>query len=135
LFIASQAPWVSYYEVSDRNIKNNFITDEPFIYKASNGDLLLLKSSFKNNIYAIGASRSSTGSITWPLVHDNEALYSENAGHGMAFITFENKLMLTIQTPNESPNERPIFFELEEVDGVVSVKIYMHYIICNLTKN
>jgi hypothetical protein len=55
-------------------------------------------------------------------VHDEQALFRSDGGHGMIFRTFDGKLMLTIHTPNKTPHERPIFLELEERDGMLSLR-------------
>ena len=41
---------------------------------------------------------------------------------GMAFHTFEGKLMLTFHRPNETPLERPVFIELEDTGSGLRVR-------------
>ena len=40
----------------------------------------------------------------------------------MLFATLDGKLMLTLHSPNETPLERPAFYEMEERDGKLAVK-------------
>lgn len=45
----------------------------------------------------------------------------KDAGHGMVFRTFEGRLMATVHTPNRTPDERPVFFEVEERGGTLAL--------------
>nr|WP_144922188.1 glycoside hydrolase family 43 protein [Paenibacillus bovis] len=110
-FQASGASWSSF--TGD----GNCITDGPFLYRNQQGELLILWSSFGEKGYAIGTARSHSGEITGPWVHDEEALFDTDGGHGMLFHSFSGQLMLTIHAPNNSPMERPVFFKIKEVDG------------------
>ena len=116
LFYASDAPWVSDYPE-----KSQFVTDGPFIYRAENGELLMLWSSFHRRRYAQGVARSSSGEITGPWRQDPEPLYAEDGGHGMLFRTFEGRLMLTLHTPNDFTLERPLFLPIRELDGRLAI--------------
>jgi arabinan endo-1,5-alpha-L-arabinosidase len=112
LFHASKAPWVR--SLAD---PRDFVTDGPFLYRAQNGALFMLWSSFGEQGYAIGVARSPSGRVAGPWTHDPEPLYARDGGHGMLFRTFEGQLMLTIHTPNQTPNERPIFLPVREENG------------------
>jgi arabinan endo-1,5-alpha-L-arabinosidase len=114
LFRASQAPWVMAHQPGD------YVTDGPFFYRALNGELLLLWSSFGAQGYALGIARSESGTIQGPWRQDPEPLFAKDGGHGMLFRTFTGKLMLTLHTPNQTPNERPAFFEVIEESGQLS---------------
>lgn len=123
LFHASDAPWVRCINKGNKEGRDNFVTDGPSIYKTADGELLMLWSSFvEGNIYAIGVARSQTGRITGPWVHYKEPLYRNDAGHGMLFKTFDNRLILTVHTPNRTPDERPIFLDIREEDGSLALK-------------
>ncbi|SNX53418.1 glycoside hydrolase family 43 protein [Thermoanaerobacterium sp. RBIITD] len=113
LFKASDAHWAKSIKVVDGH--DCFVTDGPFIYKSSNGKLLMIWSSFvENNTYAIGIAHSTTGKILGPWVNEETPIFSRDGGHGMLFRTFEGELMLTIHTPNERGKERPIFIKVDE---------------------
>jgi arabinan endo-1,5-alpha-L-arabinosidase len=81
---------------------------------------LLLWSSFGAQGYALGIARSESGTIQGPWRQDPEPLFAKDGGHGMLFRTFTGKLMLTLHTPNQTPNERPAFFEVIEESGQLS---------------
>ena len=117
LFRASDAPWVK--KAPDQK---DFVTDGPFAYRTAKGTLLLLWSSFGSQGYAIGVARSASGKITGPWLHDPQPLYGKDGGHGMLFRTFDGRLMLTIHTPNQTPNERPVFLPVREEDDRLVVE-------------
>ena len=97
--------------------KSVYVTDGPYIYKTEKGELLMLWSSRGEEGYAMGIARSESGDIKGPWKHQKTPLYGKDGGHGMIFRTFEGKLMFTIHSPNKTPNERPVFIEIDEVDG------------------
>lgn len=123
LFHASDAPWVSPFAGStDSTEKNNYVTDGPFLYRAENGELLMLWSSHGADGYAIGIARSAAGQITGPWVHESEPLFGKDGGHGMLFTTFNGDFMLTIHRPNHTPDERPVFLPITEKNGRLRIK-------------
>lgn len=117
LFRASEAPWTTRLDSKSSEAGDVYVTDGAFIHRGSEGQLLLLWASFVENRYALGVARSESGSITGPWVQDGRALYQQDGGHGMIFRTLEDQLMLTIHTPNKTPNERPIYLPVRETDG------------------
>jgi hypothetical protein len=116
LFTASQAAWVRAYPK-----KKAYVTDGPFLFRASNGELLMLWSSFTEEGYAQGYARSRSGNLLGPWEQEPRPIYAQDGGHGMFFCTFEGQLMLSLHAPNKTPNERPWFFRVEEKDGRLSV--------------
>ena len=115
LFHASQAPWVKAYA------PGKYVTDGPFAYRTEDGQLLLLWSSFSEGGYTIGCARSKNGTVAGPWEQDTQPLYADDGGHGMVFRKKDGSLCLTIHTPNDTPNERPIFLPLVEENGVLRV--------------
>ena len=118
LFNATEAPWVSMLEDYGRT---GYITDGPFLYTTAKGTLLMLWSSYKNGKYALGIARSENG-IKGPWLQKPQALFEADGGHGMIFKSYEGKIYLSIHTPNNTPMERPVFIELEEVDDDLKIK-------------
>ncbi|MDR0388155.1 MAG: glycoside hydrolase family 43 protein [Treponema sp.] len=117
LFRASEAPWSG-------SLKNKavsgYVTDGPNIYTAGNGALLMLWSSFgPDGSYRIGLAVSESASIRGPWKQRGEPLYAADGGHGMLFRSVEGTLYLTVHSPNKTPDERPIFIEMIEEDGMV----------------
>jgi hypothetical protein len=82
----------------------------------------MLWSSQGEKGYAIGVSRSQSGTILGPWIHETDVLFGKDGGHGMLFHTLEGQLMLTIHAPNSTPNERPVFFEIIENDEKLFLK-------------
>ncbi len=120
LFKASEAPWSTSFNHPRYPEKEIFVTDGPFLFKDSKDNLLMLWASFINNIYAQGISKSTTGKITGPWIHQEKPLYENDGGHGMMFRTFNGELMLTLHAPNDTPLERPIFTKLIEKNDEIS---------------
>jgi len=100
---------------------NDFVTDGPFFHRTENGDLLMLWSSFGKDGYFQAIARSSNGTLFGNWTHDDDLLFATNGGHGMVFRAFDGKLMLAMHSPNEGPLERPMFFELSEIDNTLTV--------------
>jgi hypothetical protein len=71
--------------------------------------------------YRIGLAVSETSSIQGPWKQFPEPLYAADGAHGMLFHSIEGQLYLTVHTPNDSPNERPIFLQIIEENGMVRV--------------
>jgi len=97
-----------------------YVTDGPFLYKTSNGELLMLWSTFASD-YVQAVARSADGSLKGPWTHDEDLLFIKDGGHGMLFRTFGGELMLTLHQPNTTPDERPKFFSVTESRGRLSV--------------
>lgn len=117
LFAARDAAWVE-------PVKNGagYVTDGPFMYRCKTGELLMLWSSFRQGRYAQAIARSTTGGILGPWEQEPEPIFEADGGHGMIFHTFDDSIMLALHTPNHTPEERPVFIELEEQDGRLTVR-------------
>ena len=107
LFKASTAPWISKFE------GDNYITDGPFIKKMSNGNLVMLWSSFSPTGYALSMAVSKNG-IHGPWEHIEKPLFAENGGHGMMF-EFNGQNYIALHCPNNPDGaERAHFFPVRE---------------------
>lgn len=106
LFRASQPGW------ADQGAEN-YVTDGPFLYRASSGELLMFWSSSRSGVYCQAVSRSSDGTLFGEWRHSPELLISQDGGHGMVFRTFDGRLLFTCHQPNQAPLERPQLMELE----------------------
>lgn len=127
LFNASEAQWVKFstrkFDEQGTTVERKvYVTDGPFMYRADNGELLMLWSSSGKEGYAMGIARSISGEISGPWVQEKNPIYSKDGGHGMIFKTFNGRLMITIHTPNKTPNERPAFFEIVDDNGKLRAK-------------
>lgn len=128
LFKASQAPWAACSKREMDGVeRDTYVTDGPYMHRTQDGTLLMLWSSRGNQGYAMGIARSASGEITGPWLHDPEPIYSKDGGHGMIFSSFDQRLFMTIHTPNKTPLERPVFIEVMEAvtpagEGTLVVK-------------
>jgi arabinan endo-1,5-alpha-L-arabinosidase len=111
LFRASQAPWAQ--EINSKN-RRGYVTDGPWLQRLTNGELIMLWSSFGTGGYTVGVARSELGDITGQWLQQAEPLYAGDGGHCMVFRAFDGQLWLTFHRPNQSPNERPQFIPLQE---------------------
>jgi GH43 family beta-xylosidase len=121
LFKSSDAPWSKTVFSKSNNIEG-YVTDGCFLYKAESGKLFMLWSCFSSNGYCQCYAVSSTGKLTDNWEHAS-ILFDENGGHGMVFRDLNNKLTLTLHTPNKSPDERAVLYNIEETgQGLIITK-------------
>lgn len=104
LFHASEAPWG--IEIGDE--VRGKVTDGPFLFRSECGKLCMLWSSIGAEGYAISVA-SSEGGILGPWKQEKKPFFGKDGGHGMLFTTNEGLLMLSIHSPNVTPDERPMF--------------------------
>lgn len=121
LFKASDAPWTTPIHAPRYPDTINYVTDGPYLFRADSGRLHMLWASFIDGAYALGVASSATGGVLGPWTHRPEPLYRSDGGHGMVFRTLDGRLSLAIHTPNRTPDERPLFLEIEEQDGEIAV--------------
>jgi arabinan endo-1,5-alpha-L-arabinosidase len=118
LFTASQAAWTRAITASG---VTGYVTDAPFIYRAKNGELLMTWSSFdKTGKYAIGLSRSESGTILGPWKHDAQPLNIDDGGHAMLFTDFAGNLKISYHSPNNG-TEKPVIYGVSESNGNLSI--------------
>lgn len=116
LFKASDAKWI----IECR--ENSYITDGPFLYRCADGTLLMLWSSIGKDGYTEAIAVSDNGDIDGNWVQRDELLFKKDGGHGMIFKTFDGRLLLLLHSPNKNPLERPVYFELEDREGMLYLK-------------
>ncbi len=99
-----------------------YVTDGPWIYRAKNGDLLMLWSTFGPWGYTETVARSSSGRLDGKWIQE-EPLYTGDGGHAMVFRAFDGRIYLTLHSPNSDDyRERAHLIELEETRGGLRVK-------------
>lgn len=121
LFVASSAKWSKPLWFPDGveppeelNLgKDPLFTDGPFLFRSSDGRLLMLWSSFGDEGYAMGIAESASGTVVGPWVQNNEPLWARNGGHGMIFRSAAGPTYLAFHWPNETPDERVKLVEIE----------------------
>lgn len=114
LFRASEAAWAR--PIPRPEFQRVFVTDGPSMHRAADGRLLMLWSSFGDSGYAMGIATSASGTITGPWTQSEESLWPADGGHGMVFANADGELLLTLHTPNRTPDERARFFPLDETE-------------------
>lgn len=125
LLNAADMKWIRLFG-DPRIEKTGYLTDAPFLYKARNGELLLLWSSYSVpgysetglGGYTVAIARSATGRIEGPWTHDDRLFMDRNAGHSSLFRDFEGRLWISTHYP-DTPHghERPLFLQVEELDN------------------
>lgn len=114
LFRASEPLWAE-------KIKDNWVTDGPFMYRTGNGELLMIWSSGTNKAYVEAVSYSDNGEITGNWKHFDKLLFDENGGHGMIFKSFEGQKYFVYHYPNIPSEERPVLRKIRENGGTLEI--------------
>ena len=112
LFHASDAKWA--VEIHGGKVRG-FVTDGPNMFFNAAHQLCMLWSSIGREGYAISYAVSESG-ILGPWRQTEEPFFGKDGGHGMLFTTLEGQLMLSIHSPNQTPNERPLFIPVERTE-------------------
>lgn len=122
LFTASNAPWARpSFPQKDGHEVTAYVTDGPFLHHTQDGALLMLWSTFGEDGYVQGYSRSLSGSITGPWAAE-DLLYSRDGGHGMLFRTLDGRLTLALHSPNSTGAERLLLLPVSENGGRLAVE-------------
>ena len=121
LFCASAAEWSTGGNTAFEG-KKSYVTDGCFLYRTKTDKLLMVWSSFKDGVYAVGIAESDTGKVIGPWRQQREPLFI-NGGHSMIFEDFEGRLCLVLHSPN-SPGgkERAHIYELEDLGHTLKIK-------------
>lgn len=106
LIESKKASWV---KPSDESA----VTDGPFLYRKEDGTLLMIWSSLRNG-YITAVYASDNGDVTGNWKELPGLLFQKDGGHGMIFRALDGQLMLTLHSPNATPQERPFFLPLRE---------------------
>jgi arabinan endo-1,5-alpha-L-arabinosidase len=126
---AADMPWIRKFG-DPRIEKTGYLTDAPFLYKAKNGELILLWSSYSVpnygdeglGGYTVAVARSKNGKITGQWEHDEKLLMDRNAGHSSLFWDLNGQLHICTHYP-DTPHgsERPFFIKIEEVENGIKL--------------
>lgn len=111
------------FKAKDHTISNDGVTDGPTMYKASNGDLVMLWSKYINGKYAIISSRSKSGKLLGEWSHDLTPLYLDDGGHPCVFLDFDGNLKVSFHTDNSNKlQEKPVIRNLVDNNGVITIE-------------
>ncbi len=106
------------------------VTDGPFLYRTSKGELLMLWSNIIDKKgYAVGLAISDNGKVDGNWLHHSSALYKKDlkneydGGHPMLFYTLDGQLMMSIHSPNGSDEvmTHAEFIPVEENGDVIQI--------------
>lgn len=111
MFKANDPYWMS---------QRNNVTDAPFVYRTSNGKLIMLWSTFCNE-YATATYFNLSGKIDGEWHHSSRPLYQRDedigeleGGHSMIFTDKDGTLKMAFHSPNTSEYERLKIVEIED---------------------
>ena len=125
LFKASDAPWYDTESTPNTDQMPPYVTDGPELYKARDGALIMLWTSYRNHNleYVETWARSKSGKLAGPW-EQMPPLIEGNKGHAMIFWTFEGQPMLVLHNNMNQPNVRGEVYDVKFTgDGV---KILRH---------
>lgn len=123
LFAANDAKWALPvpFAKSEFGIDGEaYFSDGPSLFKARNGNLVLLWSSWAGKGYSVGVAYSESGRIQGPWEHENKLLI-ENGGHGMIFQKMDGTWNFSLHYPNDRYQEHPLFINVS--DGELPLEI------------
>ena len=83
----------------------DYVTDGPFFYR-EDGKLTMIWSSFLDGRYVV--LKATADSIKGEWTHHGSQL-DFDGGHAMLFETLDGERMISLHSPNTSPDERPFF--------------------------
>ncbi|MBQ9480775.1 MAG: family 43 glycosylhydrolase [Clostridia bacterium] len=111
------------FSAKDHPASDDGITDGPYMYKASNGDLVMLWSKYINGRYCIITSRSKSGKINGEWTHDATPLFTNDGGHAMIFTDFEGNLRIAFhENSGNKGYEKPVIYYFEDDNGSLRIK-------------
>jgi len=120
LFKASDAPWLKDQFMASKRPRH-YVTDGPFLYRTSTGRLLMIWSSWKDEVYTETLAYSISGKVQGPW-RQSDPLLTDDSGHGMIFTAFDGRLMLVAHHPTMSPLSRAKLWELEDTGDTIRIK-------------
>lgn len=107
------------------------VTDGPFVYKTTNGNLIMLWSnSARSGGYAVGMAVSDNGKIDGNWLQHPKAIYKRTkdqyeGGHAMIFETFDGEIMMAIHSPNGAegdPFEKAQFIPIKDTGSFIEIE-------------
>ena len=118
MFSAKPSPFV--YPSKLWGTTDGYITDGPYMYRSSTGELLMLWSSKGADGYMECVYRADNGRLDGKFVPES-LLYTEDGGHGMIFKDKDGRLLFVLHTPNVIGEERATIFELCDKGNTLTI--------------
>ena len=97
-------------------------SDAPFVQRLEDGSLFLTWSPIPAGNYIVGAAVSKSGKIRGDWEHIPEPIFDKNGGHAMFFRDLEGRHKMCIHQPERWLQERAVFLDVEESEGIIRVK-------------
>ena len=98
------------------------VTDGPFLHRSpTSGKLYMIWANMRRQGYAEIVCESASGKVAGPWTNFR-LLFERDGGHGMLFHRLDGSLALALHQPNDSPNERARFLDVEESDGSLRIR-------------
>ena len=117
------AEHVKLFSARDHKASDDGVTDGCWMYKANNGDLVMLWSKYVNGKYTIITSRSTSGKVLGEWTHDEGTLFANDGGHAMIFTDFDGNLRIAFhENSGKKGYEIPVIYYLEDDDGILTIK-------------
>ena len=111
------------FSAKDHKASNDGITDGCWMYRASNGDLIMLWSKYVDDKYTIITSRPWLDKVSGYWTHDKGTLFANDGGHPMVFTDFDGNLRIAFHENSGSKGrETPVIYYLEDNNGVLRIK-------------
>lgn len=125
---------IELFRANDPSWTTHNVTDGCFMYKTSDGQLLMTWSNFADEFgYCVAIARSDNGRLDGKWTHDEKLLYSsamnngQDGGHGMIFKDHDGKLYLSLHTPQDtrkkSYSEQACIIPIHEENGTLVADI------------
>lgn len=124
LFKAKDFPWAHAIPFGKEEFGIDgpaYFSDGPCVLRTDDGELWMTMSSWGAKEYAVGAARSTSGSVKGPWIFQEKPIWPENGGHGMFFKDLEGRLLFTLHYPNTKLSEHPTFWEVKIQNGVMEL--------------
>ena len=99
----------------------HFVTDGPFMWRGKNDRLYMMWSTGMDTGYCQCLAVSEGGGVEGPW-KQLPPIFTKDGGHGMLFRTLSGGLMLALHCPNCQPDERPVFYEMEDTGETLRIK-------------
>lgn len=116
------AEHVKLFSARDHKASDDGVTDACYMYKATNGDLVMFWSKYVDGKYSIITSRSKSGSLFGEWTHDTTPLFKDDGGHPMVFTDFNGKLRIAFhENSGNKGYERPVVYYLEDDNGSLRI--------------
>lgn len=123
LFRASDSPW-SREKDENGNDRPNKVTDGPYLFRTTTGQMGMIWTSWVYNVYTQGVAYSISGTLDGPWIQQKDPVTPPDYGHGMLFLALNGKQLMAVHS-HKNINGRflriPHLFEVDLSDDKLVV--------------